>query len=181
MDFKKVIQKRESVRKFKDKNIEDSKIKTILECARWAPSALNKQSWEFIVVKSKDTIQKISKASHFINRWMKDAPVIIIACGDPKEGSIHNEINYYSINVAIAMEHLILAATNEGLGSCWIAAFDEKKIKKILDIPEEIKVIALTPLGYPSEKQGLQGRINKFFSKSKKRKSLNRIVHREKW
>lgn len=180
MEFIDVIKSRKSIRTYSDKEVEDERIKYILEYARLAPSWANKQCWHFIVVKNKATIKALSKAS-IINRWLKNVPVIIVACGDPKSSGISNGIEYYTVDVAIAMEHIILAATDIGLGSCWIGGFDEKKVKNILGVPENIRVIALTPLGYPAHKKSVGERATKMLIRSKKRKSLDEIVHYERW
>jgi len=83
--------------------------------------------------------------------------------------------------VSIALEHLVLAATDKGLGTCWIGGFNEKKVKEILEIPENIRVVALTPVGYPAEKRHFAGKITKMIVKSKKRISLDKIIHNNKW
>jgi nitroreductase len=180
MDFESVIKSRESIRDYADKKVEDEKINFVLECARLAPSWTNKQCWHFIVVKDKKNIKDLSKNS-IINLWLKDAPVIIVACGDPKKSGSRNNIDYYAVDVSIALQNLVLAATYKGLGTCWIGGFNEKKVKDILEIPENIKVVALTPLGYPAEKQHIIGKLAKVVTQRKKRKSLDQIVHINRW
>ena len=180
MEFSDVIKYRTSIRKYSNKEVEEDKIFYILECARLAPSAMNKQSWRFIVIKNKETITQIAK-TNLINRWIKTAPVLIIACADPTLSGSHNTIAYYIINVSIALEHLILAATDIGLGTCWIGSFNEKKIKRLLEIPKRIRVVALTPLGYPLGTKGIVETITTILLKSKKRKTLDEIVHYEHW
>lgn len=180
MEFESVIKTRASIRDYSDKLVEDEKINFVLECARLAPSWANRQCWHFIVVKDKKSIVDLSKTS-IINRWLKNVPVIIVACGDPKRSGFKNGIDYFIVDVSIALEHIVLGATDRGLGTCWIGSFDEKKVKEILLIPEEIRVVALTPLGYPSEKNRFVGRLIKFVTRSKKRKSLDKIVHEDKW
>ncbi|MCK5030077.1 MAG: nitroreductase family protein, partial [Thermoplasmatales archaeon] len=122
----------------------------------------------------------LSKTS-IVNRWLRKVPIIIVACGDPTLSGANNNIDYFAVDVAIAMEHIILAATDIDLGSCWIAAFNEKKVKEILEIPNRIRVVALTPLGYPAQKSGMIDKIFKFFARSKNRKNLSEIVRYEKW
>jgi nitroreductase len=180
MEFESVIKSRESIRDFSDKKIEDEKINFVLECARLAPSWTNKQCWQFIVVKDKKIIKDLSKTS-IINRWLKNVPVIIVACGDPKQSGFRNGIDYFIVDVSIALEHLVLAATDKGLGTCWIGGFNEKKVKEILEIPENIRVVALTPLGYPAEKKRFAGKLGKIVIQSKKRKSLDKIIHENIW
>jgi len=180
LEFESVIKTRESIREYSEKPVEDEKINFILECARLAPSWANRQCWHFIVVKDKKIIEDLSKTS-IINRWLKNAPVIIVACGDPRQSGSRNNISYFIVDVSIALENLILAATDKGLGSCWIAGFDAKKIKEILKIPKHIEVVALTPIGYPAEKKGLIDNLAKIVIQSKKRKSIDKIVDYNRW
>ncbi len=180
MDFKEVIKKRKSVRNYLHKEVEDEKLKYILECARAAPSWKNSQCWHFIIVKDKEKLQQIKKSSR-PNIWLKTAPIIIVACGTPKTSGILNNTKYYKVDVAIALEHLVLAATDVGLGTCWIGVFDEDKIKKHLEIPNDVKVIAITPLGSPAEKDKISGKILKTIAGSKKRKKIDDITHYNKW
>ncbi len=180
MEFESVIKSRESIRDFTEKKVEDEKINFVLECARLAPSWTNKQCWQFIVVKDKKIIKDLSKTS-IINRWLKNVPVIIVACGDPKQSGFRNGIEYFIVDVSIALEHLVLAATDKGLGTCWIGGFSGKKVKKILKIPENIRVVALTPLGYPAERKHFIGKLAKIVTQSKKRKNLDKIIHENSW
>lgn len=180
MEFQEVIQKRKSVRSYSDRPVEEEKIQYLLECARAAPSWMNKQCWHFIVVTDKKRIEALSKTG-IINRWVKQAPVIIVACADPLLSGVKNNIQYYTVDTAIAMEHIILAATDLGLGSCWIGSFNEKKIKELLEIPPRIRVIALTPIGYPAAVENIGSKGRKIVIRSTKRKSLREITHSEKW
>ena len=181
MEFTDVVKLRRSVRKFSNQEVEKEKIEQILECARLAPSWANKQCWSFIVVKDKEKIELLSKAAGTVNIWFKKAPIMIVACGDPKLSGIRKGIEYFMVDVAISMEHLVLAATDLGLGSCWIGAFEEEKIKDVLGIPNNIRVVAITPIGYPAEKVGVQETITRVILRSKKRKPLDEIVHYDKW
>ena len=178
MDFMDVIEARMSVRSYSDKDVEEEKFTTIFESARIAPSWANKQCWSYILVRDKEKIKKLSMG--LINSWMKHAKAIIIACGDPKKSGSRNGMEYYLVDVAISMEHLVLAATDLGLGTCWIGDFDEEKVKQILDIPEKIKVVALTPIGYPSV-EGLRNKVLSKLIRSDKRKTMEKIVHYDKW
>ena len=180
MEFIDVINARMSVREYSEKPVEDEKITYVLECARLAPSAVNKQCWRFIILRNKETIEQIAKTS-LINRWLKTAPVLIVCCADPTESITHNSIDYYTVDASIAFEHLILAATDLGLGTCWVAGFNETKLKELLEIPKRIRVIALTPLGYPVGKKGIVEQITKSVLKTNKRKSLDEIVHYDHW
>jgi nitroreductase len=174
MEFSDVIQKRKSIRSYLSNPPPDDIIDDIIEKARLAPSWMNKQCWHFIIIKDSETIGLIAKTS-IINRWIKQAPVLIIACADPHQSGSHNDIDYYPVDVAIAMEHIVLAATNNGLGTCWIGSFHEEKIKTILQIPPRIRIIALTPLGYPNEKNV------QILIRRGKRKKLTEITHYDHW
>jgi nitroreductase len=180
MEFSDVIKNRRSVRGYSDRAVEDEKLSNILESARWAPSWANKQCWHFIVIKDRGKIEQISKSSA-INKWLKNSPVIILACAEPGLSGSRNGIDYFAVDVAISMEHLVLAAADLGLGTCWIGAFDEQKMKKVLDVPDHIKIVALTPVGYPAEKQNMREKMTRSIIKSSKRKPLNEIVHYNGW
>ncbi len=169
MDFYEVVRKRSSIRKYQDRPVEEGKLQRILEAARLAPSAANRQPWHFIVVKDPKVKEKLKAA--YGREWFYTAPVIVCACGDPSAAWVRADgVSYLDVDVAIAMEHLILAAAAEGLGTCWIGAFDEQAAKRALGVPEHIKVVAMTPLGYPAEEKG-----------EKRRKSLEEIVHYDRW
>jgi nitroreductase len=120
------------------------------QALRSAPSACNFQPWHFIFVTEEALRRKLAEAS-FRQSWLAAAPVIVVACGLPQQafkkmGGYGNSVD---VDVAIAVDHLTLAAVAEGLGTCWIGAFDEAQVKQLLGIPSEAKVVALTPLGYP--------------------------------
>jgi nitroreductase len=181
MDFKDVVNARSSVRSYSNRDVEPAKIERVLEFARLAPSWANKQCWGFVVVTEPGKIEALAKAAGPTNRWVSKVPVIIAACGDPAESGTRDGIEYFAVDVAIAMEHLILAATELGLGTCWIGYFKEAKVKEILEIPENMRVVALSPVGYPAGKAGIQERITKLVLKSKNRKAFDEIVHYETW
>lgn len=181
MEFGEVIKMRCSVRRFSDRPVEEEKVKEIFESARLAPSWANKQSWSFVAVRDKEKIALVVKVAGTLNSWLKTAPMIVIACGDPRLSGKRESIEYFGIDVAIAAEHLVLAAANAGLGSCWVGVFDEKKIKEILGIPEEIRIVSMIPIGYPAENQGIRADMSRFVLGSKKRKPLTEIVHYDSW
>lgn len=161
MEFKDVIEKRRSIRKYKDTPVPEDKILEILEAARVAPSAGHRQPWHFIVVEDKDKIGKLAKSD-----WAAEAPVMIVGLAD-EEASPRWCIN----DLAIAFEHIVLAATNLGLGTCWMGQMGrEDLVKNLLEIPDNFKVVALTPLGEPDMEPG-----------PKERKSLENIVSWEKY
>jgi nitroreductase len=150
-----VIAKRRSVRKYKPDMVSDADIEYVLECARLAPSWANSQCWKFIVVKDEKVKEKLASAG---NAWIANAPVIIVACADPTKPGTKGDQPYYMLDIGIAMEHIVLAAADKGLGTCWIGAFDESAAKKALGVPDNIRVVASTPLGYPNEAPGARPR-----------------------
>lgn len=160
MELYDVIKKRKSVRKYKPVPIADEVINRILDAGRMAPSAKNIQPWHFIVVREPEMKKKVAEAcrnQHFI----ADADVIICGCAFEKVawGRMGNYMAAWPHDLSIALEHMILAATNEGLGTCWIGAFDEGMVKDVLGVPDGVRVVALTPVGVPSEEAKDRGRL----------------------
>lgn len=178
MEFIDVVKARKSVRSYSSKLVEEEKLTRILEAARKAPSWANRQCWSFIVVTDREKIEKL--AVGVINSWLKQAPVIIVACGNPKKSGFRNGMDYYLVDVAISMEHLILAAADLGLGTCWIGGFDEQKVKSILGVPKNIKIVALTPIGYAASER-IRDKLVKTLVHSGKRKPMEEIIHKDMW
>ncbi|HJO48853.1 MAG TPA: nitroreductase family protein [Candidatus Scalindua sp.] len=148
MEFYEVISKRRSIRAYKKDPVEDSKLSRILNAARLAPTAANRQPYSLIVVKDEDT--KIRLKDAYSQEWFFTAPVIVCACALPDDAWKRNDgKGYVDVDVAIAMDHLILAASAEGLGTCWIAAFKPEVVREVLNIPDNMEPLVLTPLGYP--------------------------------
>ena len=147
------IQRRKSVRAYAKTPVPDEKLEKILEAARLAPSAENIQPWYFIVVTDHEKRKQIAKSGIFAG-FLDESPVVIVGCGDRKASP-----KWYVIDVAIAMQNMVLAATAEGLGTCWIGSFDEGLVKKLLNIPERFSVVALLTVGYPRSKLDLTAKI----------------------
>jgi len=147
-----IIQKRKSIRGYENKAVEEEKLTYVLEAFRLAPSAKNLQPWKLIVINKKEIIDSLVPACRN-QAFISQAPVVIAVCAIEKEayGMMGGFLNSYPVDIGIAFEHLILAAAEQGLGTCWIGAFTEIEVKKILNVPDEIRVVALTPLGYPSQ------------------------------
>jgi len=172
VDVLEAIKKRRSIHKYQARPVENEKINEVLEAARLAPSAGNQQPCHFIVVTKPEAKESLRAAYEAKRQWLMQAPVIIVACVDPKKSWHRNDgEEYWKVDAAIAMQNLVLASTELGLGTCWIATFNEKAAKKALNIPEHIRVVAMTPLGYPDEEKG----------PVTDRKPLNEMVHYEKW
>jgi len=149
MEVFKAIQIRRSVRKYKPDAFPEEKLQKILEAARLAPSAHNSQDWKFIVVK--DSVKRESLAEAAGQNFISQAPVIIVAVGLEPEHILSSGNPAFALNLAIAIDHMTLAAVEQGLATCWIGAFSQKEVKKILNIPEDCRVVALLPLGFPAD------------------------------
>ena len=169
MDVFTAISQRTSVRAYKSADVEEDKLKKVLEAARRSPSASNRQEWKFIIIKNKETKKKLAKAA-FGQSFIGEAPAVIVACGTETKSIMGCGQPTHTVDVSIACAYMILQAYELGLGTCWIGAFKEDETKKILNIPEHVRVVAMTPLGYPDEPPS-----------KKYRKRLDQIVCFEKY
>jgi len=157
--FLEIIQKRHSVRNFKNNPVDDAAIRSIVDAARLSPSACNAQPWRFIAVTEKSLLRQLvdrGMGGAVPNKWASTAPVIIIGCAvlnlmTHYLGEAVKGIQYHQIDMGISMEHMVLRATEMGLGTCWIGWFREKNIRKTLNIPKDWKIISLIALGYPQD------------------------------
>jgi nitroreductase len=150
MDVFTAISHRKSVRKYKTTAVEEDKLRKVLEAGRVAPSAGNRQDWKFIVVKDHETRRKLAVAARN-QMFLEQAPVAIVGCAiDPSYVMMCGQPAGI-IDVSIAFSFMMLEATEQGLGTCWLGAFDEATVKQILGVPEPVRVVAMTPLGYPDE------------------------------
>ncbi|MBC8496859.1 MAG: nitroreductase family protein [Chloroflexi bacterium] len=169
MEFSELIKQRYSVRGYKPDPVEDKKLQQVLEAARMAPTAANMQPFQLIVVHTEGREEELCRI--YDREWFVQAPIIIVACGIPSKAWVrHDKSNYSVVDVAIIMDHLILAATAQGLGTCWIGAFNPEAAREILGLPEGVDPIVMTPLGYPDAEP-----------KPKVRKSLEELVRYERW
>lgn len=150
MDVFEAIKERKSIRKYKDMDVEDEKLKKILESARIAPSAANRQEWKFLVVKNQETRDKLVEAANG-QKFVEDAPITIVTCSTESERVMPCGQHAYTVDLSIAVSFMILEATELGLGTCWLGAYDEGKVKEILGIPDDIRVPAMFTLGYADE------------------------------
>jgi len=158
MTLSEVVLKRRSVRKFIDRPVEREKIEACLEAARLAPSADNVQPWRFIVVDDPDVRQRLAEAAfsgiYKICRFAAAAPVLIVILARPdivtnRLGNALQRTRFYLIDIGIAGEHLVLAATEKGLGTCWIGWFNKGRVRKFFSIPRKLDIVAMIALGYP--------------------------------
>lgn len=148
-----VFQKRRSIRQFKPEIIRKEDLKIILEAARLAPSANNRQPWRFIIVRDKLRKERLAKAA-YDQGFIADADVIVVTLGDPQvspKTKFKNRRIPHLQDPMIAVEHMVLAATALGYGTCWIGAFKEKEVKRILKVPRRFHVISLLPIGPPAQ------------------------------
>jgi nitroreductase len=167
-----VIRKRKSVRSYKPTPVPMQTLRKVLETARLAPSAGNVQPWRFIIVTDSDKRQRIAQGCRY-GRFLDESPVVIVGCGDQKASP-----RWYVGDTCIAMEHLVLAATAEGLGTCWIGVFDEKELRELLKIPLRLRVVALLALGYPGGKLDLPAKLAHLI---RPRKQLEKIAYLEEY
>jgi len=170
MDVYEAITTRKSVRAFKERDVPEEVITRLLDAARKAPSASNSQEWRFVVIRDPETREKISQAACG-QSFIASAPVVLACCADTDDHVMTCNKRAYPIDVAIAIDHITLCASAEGLGTCWVGAFYEDQVKEILGIPPHIRVVILLPIGYP---QNLAP-VSKF------RLPLEKIVKYERW
>ena len=169
MEFVELMQQRYSVRAYRSDPIEEGKLQQVLEAARLAPTAANRQPFRLLVIHTEGRQDELSRV--YEREWFLQAPLIIGICTVPSEAwSRVDGKNYADVDAAIAMDHLILAAANLGLGTCWIGAFDPAAARQVLGLPKEVEPLAFTPLGYPADQP-----------RPKQRKPLSDLVRPEHW
>jgi nitroreductase len=186
MDALEAIKTRRSVRRFSNRAIEPDKLREVLEAARMAPSWANMQCWRFLVVEDAEIKQRIAELSYIeaffrplgyksnpARKALAQAPVVIVACGDPKQSGDIREQAYYLTDVGIAAENLMLAAHALELGTVFVGVFDEAQLKDLLSLPPDLRIVGLFPIGYPEEGEGEGSRTP--------RKPLDEIVCHGKW
>ncbi len=171
MDIYELIEKRKSVRQYSSDKVEGDKLERVLNAGRLAPSGKNIQAWKFIVTRDSDLKERLVEACKG-QKHVGQADCVITVCVDETEvyQGHGNYMTSFAVDGAVAMEHMMLAATEEGLGTCWIGAFYEDKVREVLEVPEPYRIVGLTPLGYPAVEPKPRGR-----------KSLDEIVYQEKW
>ncbi len=169
MEFNEVINKRKSVRKYTDQKIDKETIESIIESARLAPSAVNKQPWKFYICTS-DKV-KASICESYNREWFTKTQIYIVACGDHSQSwkRLSDNKDHCEIDIAIAVEHIVLKSTDLGLGTCWVCNFNTQIIRDALHLPEYIEPIVLLPIGYYEDDYEPDPR-------NKNRKDLNEIV-----
>jgi nitroreductase len=170
MEFFDLIQQRYSVRGYQAAAVEDEKLQRILAAACLAPTAANRQPFQIIVTHVAGNEEALGQVYH--RQWFTQAPLVLCVCGVHKQGWVrsYDALNATLIDTAIVMTHIILAAADLGLGTCWIGAFNPTAARQFFKLPDEIEPVALTPLGYPSDP-----------IRPKQRKPLAELVRYEHW
>ncbi len=170
MEYSELIAKRYSVRAYKSDPVEDEKLQKVLEAARLAPTASNRQAFQIIVIHTKGRKEELQRI--YRPDWFVQPPLILCACAITAQGWVRSsdQRRLLDLDIGIVMDHLILEATNQGLGTCWVAAFNPDAARQILELPNEIEPMIFTPLGYPADAPGM-----------KKRKPLSELVRYERW
>jgi nitroreductase len=169
MEVLEAIRKRHSVRAYMAQEIPAEKLDMVLEAGRLAPSAGNIQPWHFIVVTNQQKRNMLSKGR--FAKFLRESPVVIVGCGDRTASP-----NWYKVDTAIALQNMVLTATSEGLGTCWVGSFDENQVRTLLGIPEKFRVVALLALGYPREELDLVTKVLHLFRRKRK---IDKIVSLE--
>lgn len=152
MEFYEAVNARRSIRRYKDTPVEREKLDRILDAAQKAPSWNNRQCWRFILVS--DTALKAMLGEQMRNPSVEcyiNAPYVLVLCADPTDSGVSSGKEYYLADCGAAMENILLAATAEGLGTCFTAGISEYAVRALLNIPKDVRVVALTPIGYPDE------------------------------
>ena len=170
MEFSNLIASRYSVRAFRPDPVEDEVLHRVLEAARLAPTACNLQLFQILVLHTHGRETELRRI--YRQPWFVQAPLILCGVGLPRDSYVRSadQRRYLDVDVAIVMDHLILEATNQGLGTCWIAAFNARAAREILRLPDEVEPLIFTPLGYPADTPA-----------QKERKLLTALVRYEHW
>lgn len=170
MEYSELIAARYSVRAYRPDPVEDEKLGAVLEAARLAPTAANRQPFQLIVMHTEGRKEEIGKI--YRKPWFVQAPLLIGVCAISSQAWVResDRFNARLIDAAIVTDHLILEAANQGLGTCWVAAFNVEAARSVMDLPVEAEPVIFTPLGYPADQPGL-----------KIRKPLSELVRYERW
>src|SRR6056297_3285744 len=150
MEVYEAIRARKSVRSYRDESVPQDVLERVLDAARRAPSAKNLQEWRFVVARDAETRRRLAEAASG-QMFIEQAPIVIACCAETNHRRMRCGFESFTIDVAIAADHLTLAAAAEGLGTCWVGSFDPDRVRDILGIPEGIQVVELMPLGYPQD------------------------------
>jgi len=169
MEFSELIRSRYSVRAYKPDPVPEEALARVLEAGRLAPTAANRQPFRILVLRTAGRAEELQRIYH--RPWFVQPPLVLGVCTLPSEGWVRKDgRNYTEVDGAIVMDHLVLAAAAEGLGTCWVGNFDAEAAREVLALPEGVEPLAFTPLGWPADQPS-----------EKKRKGLSELVRRERW
>lgn len=169
MEFSELAEERYSVRAYRPDPVEGEKLERVLGAARMAPTAGNRQPYQPIVIDTEGREEEL--LSIYNKPWFIEPPLVVCACGLPDQAATRDDgKSSVDIDVAIVLDHLVLAATGEGLGTCWVGAFDRSAAREVLSLPDEVEPIMFTPLGYPADERV-----------PKRRKPIEELVRYERW
>lgn len=169
MEFSEVIERRYAVRGYKPDKISQEQLNYILNAARLAPTAANRQPFKIIVINPEGKREQLRKI--YDRDWFVNAPLHLCVVAIPEQAWVRGDgMNFAPIDVAIVMDHMVLAATDLGLGTCWVAAFDVNELKRFLNLPQGVEPLVMTPLGYPAIPRG-----------EKERKPIEDLVSYNTW
>lgn len=170
MNFLELAQARYSTRAYKPDEISVDKLAQVLEAARLAPTAANRQPFQLIIIHTENRREDLARI--YYRPWFTQAPLVIGVCAVMDKAWVRREDqeNYGKIDAAIVMDHLTLAATEAGLGTCWVGAFSPQNAREVLGLPDNVAPVAFTPLGYPAD-----------LARPKERKPLAELIRYERW
>jgi len=169
MEFAELVRKRYSVRAYRPDPVPEPVLARVLEAGRLAPTAANRQPFRILVIHTAGRQEELAKMYH--RPWFSQAPLVLGVCCLPAEAWVRRDgKNYGDVDAAIVMDHLVLAAASEGLGTCWVGAFDPAAVREVLRLPAGVEPVAFTPLGYPNDAPS-----------EKKRKPVEELLRHERW
>jgi len=166
------IRKRRSIRKYEEREVTEEQLTQVLEAARLAPSWKNQQPWRFLVIRDAAKRQAVADIleGNPARKGIAQAPVLIVVCADPALSGVENGKEYYMADIGIVMDHIMLEAADMGLGTVFVGWYDEDKMRQALGVPDQFRIVGMTPLGYPAKEP-----------KPVPRKELDELVHWETW
>jgi nitroreductase len=169
MEFRKLVSGRYSVRSYSPRPVPEKTLQQVLEAGRLAPTAANRQPFCILVIHTEGRREELRRI--YAREWFVQGPLVLGVCGLPEEAWVRGDgKSYCDVDAAIVMDHLILAAADQGLGTCWVGAFNVQAAREVLGLPDGVEPVAFTPIGYPADRRGL-----------KKRKRLDQLVRYERW
>src|SRR5450756_67743 len=166
------VRKRRSIRRYEETDVSDEQLRELLEAARYAPSWANKQGWQLMVIRDAETRGKVAAVieGNPAGKAIAQAPVLLVVCMDPNASGVQKGKEYYMADAGILMDHIMLEAAEMGLGTVFVGFYDEDGVREVLGVPDEYRIVAMTPLGYPAKMPG-----------ERQRNEIENMVHWDKW